>query len=166
MKLSDYTPETTKVPLGKQGHLEVRGLSFIDVTSMIRNHQSDMELLFEMYEAAVQASGKGNDSVGDTLILKLLTDAPMLAGEIIRAACNDEAATSEQARMLPFPTQALALVAILKLTFEEVGGVKNFLGTLMPMLSGIGIKVPAELTQELLARAEALKADSSGTTTA
>src|ERR1700748_2927400 len=131
MKLSDYTPETSLIPLGKKGHLEVRGLSFIDITGLLRRHQADMELMFEMYESAVAASSKGNDSIGDTLILKMLTEAPMLAGEIICTACGDLEATSEQARMLPFPTQALALVAVLKLTFDEVGGVKNFLGTLM-----------------------------------
>ena len=154
MKLSDYTPETTKVPVGKQGHLEVRGLSFIDVTTLLRKHQSDMEIMFSLYESASASTGK--DNLGDTLILKLLADAPMLAGEIICVATGDPEATSEQARALPFPTQVLALVSVLKLTFEEVGGVKNFLGTLMPMMSGIGIKVPADVTQQILERAQAL----------
>ena len=164
MKLSDYTPETAKVPLGKQGHLEVRGLSFIDITTLMRRHQADMQNMFDLYEQA--SAGSGNDSIGDALILKLLTEAPMLAGELICVACGDEAATSEQARALPFPTQALALVSILKLTFEEVGGVKNFLGALMPMLNSVGVKVPDEVTQAILLRAQALTTSSSGTTTA
>jgi hypothetical protein len=158
MKLSNYTPETAKVPLGKQGHFEVRGLSLVDIAALLRRHQADMELIFSMYEKAAAEATTGKDGIGDTLILNLLTDAPLLAGEIICMASGDDEATAEQARTLPFPTQALALVAVLKLTFEEVGGVKNFLGTLMSMMSGIGVKVPAELTQAILKRAEVLKA--------
>jgi hypothetical protein len=156
MKLSDYTPEVAKVPLGKQGHFEVRGLSFIDITQMLRSHQADMELIFEMYEQASEQATTGKENLGDALILKLLTEAPMLAGEIIRIAAGDLEATSEQARALPFPTQALALVAILKLTFEEVGGVKNFLGTLLPMISQIGVKVPQEITDAMMKQAARL----------
>jgi hypothetical protein len=158
MKLSDYTPEVTKVPLGKQGHFEVRGLSFIDITAMMRTHQADMEVIFKMYEDAANEAKTNKDNLGDALILKLLTEAPLLAAEIIRIASGDLEATSTQVRLLPFPTQALALVAILKLTFEEVGGVKNFLGALMPMISQIGVKVPPELTDALMKRAAQISA--------
>jgi hypothetical protein len=159
MKLSSYVPEKKKISLaGKKDFFEVRGLSLVDVTTLLRVHQSDMEMIFSLYEKASSEATRGKDSIGDTLILNLLADAPMLAGEIICIASGDPEATSEQARTLPFPTQCEALVAILTLTFEEAGGVKNFLGTLMQMMSGIGVKVPADLTEAVLQRAALLKA--------
>lgn len=150
MPIKNYSPETFVVRLGKDNSFTVRGITFTDLSRLIRTHQADLEVTFALYDKAIEQSKIGRDDVGDMLILNLLNDAPLLVAELIRIASGEEDLTDETILSLPFPTQIIALTQIVRLTFEEVGGVKNFLGMLLPMFGQMGVRIPRDLQQALL----------------
>lgn len=141
MSLKAYKPETEAVKLGKSGAFNVRGMSTRDISKLLREHMEDIELMFGIYE---NMSAAGSDSAFvDRVIGHLITEMPLLATKIIVIA-SDEGEFDEEAlanvEKLPLPIQMDALLKVMKLTFEEVGGVKKFMQTVMTMLAGMGLR--------------------------
>ena len=65
--------------------------------------------------------------------LTVLQEAPALVADIICRAA-DEPDAHDRARMLPLPIQLNALEVITKLTFEDAGGPKAFLVSVMSLV--------------------------------
>lgn len=130
MALSDFTPETIEIK-SKRVSFEVRGLSMIDLSSLLRVHYDDLENLFRLYEEEGDKPEFSNVAMA-RYATKLISDAPGLVSHIIALAA-DEPQMVDQAKRLPMMVQLDALKAIGKLTFEEVGGVKK----LVEMLRGL-----------------------------
>lgn len=124
MALSDFAPETLTVST-KKVSFEVRGLSFIDLSSVVRTHYEDLESLFELY-AADSASGAVTNLAIARYATTLIKEAPGLVAHII-ALSADEPAMVDRAAKLPLLAQMDALQKIGKLTFEEIGGVKKMM---------------------------------------
>lgn len=122
--LSDYTPPSAKVSLGRKGEFEVKALDFDDLTILVSEFLPDLEKLWEM----VSQIDPGARVLETAIILKVATEVPSLVGQIIALAARpfDPEATSMAARRLPFPTQVKAMETISRLTFEEFGGPKVF----------------------------------------
>lgn len=150
MSLANYKPETTTVDLpGRGGSLTVRGLSFQDLTALIRDHRETIEKLFKDYS--------DEDSNAQNLLTKLLTNSPEFCAQVIALACDAPEAVNN-ARMLPITAQLDALIAVGKMTFEEAGGVKKFLEQIIMIIQGVtGVidQLPAsQMPTELLERAK------------
>lgn len=133
MALLDYRPETAEIKF-KNGSFRVRGLSLEDVSTLIRTHLPDMEMLFDLYQGSTtDVFAKGN---ADRFILTLAKDAPALVANFISLASGEEG-SADAARSLSLPLQVTALSEIGRLTFEDAGGPKNFFAALMNLLGGV-----------------------------
>lgn len=133
MALSDFTPETVTVKAGKTT-IAVHGLSFIDISAIIKTHFDDLDGLFDIYEKHSGADfsniAMGRYAVG------LVKEAPGLVAHIIALAA-DEPDLVDVAGKLPLLTQVEALQAIGKLTFEEIGGVKKMMENLRDLAAQV-----------------------------
>lgn len=134
MSLADYQPATQVIKVGRGGSFTVRGLSLSDVQILLASYYPDIEHLVDLYgSVSDDVFARGNT---ERFILELARRAPALVADAIALAA-DEPAMSERARQLPFPVQVDALKAIGKLTFEEVGGPKKFVASLLTLLGGV-----------------------------
>lgn len=126
MALSDYQPhkETIKGLTGSRYNFDVRGLSMVDITSIVRTHLDDLENLFDMYEK--QGDSELSQASLGRFALALVKDAPGLVAHVI-ALASDEPDSVENAAKLPLDAQIMAIRAIGKMTFEGIGGVKKFM---------------------------------------
>lgn len=131
MSLANFVPDTVKVP-HKKGDFEVRGLTLVDVAFLMREHLDDLEALIP-----VLTNASISHDMGVSLLIKngaaLIREAPGLVATAIAIAC-DEPDSVDQARRLSMPMQLNILKAMAKLTFDEAGGPKNFLESLLPFL--------------------------------
>lgn len=122
MGLADYQPARESVAF-RGGSFEVRGLSAEDLGVLLRNHLPDLDNLFELYAEGVDE----RLAVFGTAqyIIKIVQEAPGLTSNVIALAA-DRPDLVDKARTLPLPVQVEALKTIIRLTFEEAGGPKNF----------------------------------------
>jgi len=156
MSLSNYNPETTTVDLpGRGGSLTVRGLSFQDLTALIRDHRETIEKLFNDY------SDDGSNA--HSLLTKLLTNSPEFCAHVIALAC-DEPEAVDNALRLPLTAQLDALIAVGKMTFEEAGGVKKFLEQIIMIIQGVtGVMEQLPASQTLTELQKKAKKANTGT---
>lgn len=135
MSLSDFTPDTEVVTVkrAKKGDMsfEVRGLSFMDISKIVRIHYDDLEGLFDMYET--HGGGDLSYVAMGKFAMALVNDAPGLVSHIIALAADDEA-NLEKAQTLPLMAQIDALKAVAKLTFSDVEDIKKMLGKAMELM--------------------------------
>jgi hypothetical protein len=141
MGLADYEPERFTVNVRNKPLMEVRGLNLDDVSVLIRQHLPEIEKLYDL-------AGIGQGDVfkrisQDGFMVKIVADMPELASRLIAMAA-DEPASHQKAKLLPIPVQIIALQAIVRLTFEDIGGPKAFVALLEKVT---GRPLPATLTQ-------------------
>jgi len=134
MELRDWTIPRAKVPLpGKRKlgeeapYFEVRGLCADDLTFLVTMHHAPITKALIVYQEQRERIMKGGNALTDFL-LTLARDFPDLVAEVISAATDSlDDLTRQNARKLPFTTQLMALNEIVKLSMEDVGGLKNLL---------------------------------------
>lgn len=128
MSLSDFTPDTEEVVVkrAKKGDMvfAVRGLSFLDISKVVRVHYDDLEGIFDLYET--HGGGDLSYIAMGKFAMALVNDAPGLVAHIIALAADDEA-NLEKAQTLPLMAQIDALKAIGRLTFSDVEDIKKTL---------------------------------------
>lgn len=134
MTLAAFQPETLLVKT-KKVSFEVRGLSIMDISSLLRVHMNDLEALFTMYEQEAAGMSFGNVALA-RYATRLISDAPGLVAHIIALAC-DEPEQVNNASRLPMIAQIEALKKIGTLTFEEVGGVKKLVEQMAELVSQV-----------------------------
>ena len=85
MSLSDFTPDTEEIIIkrAKKGDMtfEVRGLSFQDISKIVRVHYDDLEGLFDIYET--HGGGDLSYVAMGKFAMALINDAPGLVAHII-----------------------------------------------------------------------------------
>lgn len=133
--LADFKQEWRDVAF-KGGGFRVRGLSLDDLSVLVRTHLPDLKAVFAHYSAG----NERGESIDD-IVVSFVRDTPGMAAHLIAMAAGEESAV-EQARKLPFPLQVDAVVNILQLTFEDVGGPKNVGPLLMRLVSSVGLEMP------------------------
>jgi hypothetical protein len=133
--LADFKPEWRELTF-RGGSFQVRGLSLEDISVMVRHHLEDFKTMYETFAQAAEVSVDRTETM-----LSFVRDMPDLAAHLIAAAAGEETAV-EMARKLPFPVQVAAITAIMELTFDDIGGPKNFGPALLKLLGGVGISVP------------------------
>jgi hypothetical protein len=142
MPLATYVAPREKVALGKNDSFTVRGLSTADVSKLLQNHRQDLEALFSVFEKSKELSTQSVEVV----TMYVLEDMPSLAAELILIASDEPDASLDQVVLLPMPSQLDALGKIMKLTFEEAGGLKNFVAMILTLLRGFGINVASPMS--------------------
>lgn len=117
MPLAGFKPATTNIPAGPGNSFDVRGLSLLDVATLINTHMPDMDAVFDL----VSGVEVKNVEELQPLIMAVVSQAPGLAANVIALAAGEGDASD--AELLPAPVQVKALIEIGNLTFAEVGGV-------------------------------------------
>jgi hypothetical protein len=151
MALKDYQPERLEVT-SKKLTFSVRGLSLNDLTVILRGHGEDLERLIALYNSIADMGGSRSD-VSGRMVSTMLTDVPLLAARVIAQATDEDGIELDNVVRIPMPLQIDALQKIMKLTFEEVGGVKKFGAVLLKTLNDMGFSVvPASITAKVLSK--------------
>lgn len=137
MALADFQPETETIVIAKargnrpETTVTVRGLSFNDISKLVRVHYSDLDGLFDMYELA---GGQDLTAIATgKFALRLVNDAPGLVAHIIALAADEEDQL-ETVTMLPLTVQLEAIRKIATLTFSDVEQLKKALAQVMGLV--------------------------------
>lgn len=123
MPLSDYTPEQVTIQHKGKALATVRGLNLEDVAILVRAHLEDLQRIFAL--AKTINVDFMTRMAGDDFVMQLITEAPIVAGNII-ALASDEIDAGKFARKLPMGLQVQVLFEVMRMTFEDVGGPKAF----------------------------------------
>lgn len=132
MSIADYKPATADVPF-KGGSLTVRGLALDDVAVLMRLHLVDLDGLVEIFQKGV-SDDKAVAQVSQ-YAMGLVRSAPGLVKNMIALACDDGDNVPAYSK-LSIPVMMNAVEKIGALTFEEAGGPKKFLESLVGMVRG------------------------------
>lgn len=141
MALSDFIPESRPVVVNGKALFNVAGLSLDSLAVLVRTHLPDLEAVFDI----VMVDGAADTSFQEHLIRVasgLAVQAPGLVANIIAQASGEPLtpALIETARRLPFPVQVDAMTSIGSLTFDEAGGVKKAIESLLMLLGNLRTK--------------------------
>ena len=121
----------------------VRGLALNDITVLVRGHLVEIDKLIAMFD---------NDATRETAMteaaryaIKILQDAPDLAAKMI-ALASDEPDQADKIAKLPLPMQVESVRKIINLTFEEFGGAKKFIDSMLDLMGGFMPMMPEAVT--------------------
>ena len=134
MALKDYVAKRSTIAVGDTQVL-IRGLRVSDISILIEGYKADLIALFAIYGESKSAPDE--TSKFNRVIVETARTLPELTSAVIALAA-DEPDAVEQAKSLPFPSQIDALVKIAHLTFDEVGGLGNFLAVLTDAAASLG----------------------------
>lgn len=136
MSLADYAPEIEEITIParhgkKAGSFNVRGLSFHDISKIIRVHYHDLDGLFDLYQ---KTAGEDLTAIATgRFAVSLVSDAPGLVAHVIALAADEEAEL-EKVQTLPLLVQFDALKKIAGLTFSDVEEVKKMFAQVMEQI--------------------------------
>jgi hypothetical protein len=122
--LKDYEAPTATVSIGPNNTLIVRGISFDDLSLLMRQFLADLTKLLELYET----SERNSQDAFALFIVKAVTEAPAFSAAVIAIAAGEPDQVNT-VRLVPFPAQVECLRKIGELTFAD-GGLKNLLAML------------------------------------
>lgn len=147
MALTDiFTPEH-KVEAGSGQSFTVRGLCFDDIVVIMQRDPAGLAVLLGEISA-----GAVPEVLVEAHFPEIMAKVPGLPAQIIACASDD---TSEAAvaiaRRLPLPVQIDALLNIIRLTFEPVGGIKKFVAQVRNALETEGVNLPTLASMMALA---------------
>jgi hypothetical protein len=148
MSLANFEPDYEQVIIkGTRGRddssFQVRGLSFHDISQIVRVHYSDLDGLFDLYETS--AGQDLSALAAGRFAVRLVSDAPGIVSHIIALAADEEEQL-EKVAMLPVLTQYDALQKIARLTFSDVEEVKKIFAQVMEQVGRLKKEGPNSLT--------------------
>lgn len=136
MALLDYTPDTETVVVtgARKTTFEVRGLTFLDISKLIKVHYDDLGGLFDLYE---KHAGQDLTAIATgRFATTLIADAPGIVAHIIALASDSGEEAITVAQSLPAMAQVDALRKIGRLTFSDVEEVKKVIAQVMGQVKG------------------------------
>jgi len=149
MALTDIVLPSATVDAGSGQSFTVRGLCFDDLIFLMQTDPGGLATIL----AEINAGGVP-DQIVESHLTEIMAKVPGLPASVIACASDD---TSEAAvaiaRRLPLPVQISALVSIIQLSFEPVGGVKKFQAQIIDALAAEGITLPTMASLMAAARA-------------
>lgn len=134
MALADYQKQTRTFDL-KGGSFSVEGLSFDKFAKLITTHLTDIEAIIALVESTSNGLTDLNENNIEKIVLAAAEEAPGLVANIIASASGeDDPRAIAAAASLPVPIQFNVLMAIVDLTFSEVGGIKKAWETITSLM--------------------------------
>ena len=134
MALADTAIERRQIVI-KGGSFELSGLSLDAFTTLIRTHLPDLEAVYELVENTTNGLSDLTEADLQTLVIAVAEQAPGFVANLIALSAGE---TSDKAikvaRSLPFPLQVKCLMEVVDLTFDEVGGIKKSIESVMRLL--------------------------------
>lgn len=159
MALADFIAERRDVIVNGKVLFSVEGLSLDTLASLVHTHMPDLEYVFDIIVHGEKANETFQQQI-TRVAVGLAKQSPGLIANII-ALCSGEmtrdgseagrqadAKLIELARRLPFPAQVAALEHIGAMTFEEAGGVKKAIESLMILLARLRTKPQSKTTDQ------------------
>lgn len=148
MSLLDYTPERLPVLVNGEVLFQVEGISLETLAVLVKTHLPDLEAVFDIVVDSESAGGSFSDHLF-RVAQGIALQGPGLAANLIAIASGEEVSLAliAKAKRLPFTVQVDAITKIGKLTFEEAGGVKKAMESLMNLLASLRTK-PLSGSQE------------------
>ena len=116
MSLENYRAPTHTVPLTNGQSITVRALTLPDFAAIAQEHGSDLAALGELLKRESWASADAAALAQQALVI-----APDVVAQALALAA-DEPDAADAVGKLPLPVVVLALVAVVRLTLESVGG--------------------------------------------
>lgn len=129
----DFTIPTETIKYKDQPVLDVRGLSFNDISYLVNQHREDVQKLVALWDSYSKEDvfETTREAVLIQYGFELLTEAPGILAHIIAvSADNADKDTVMMITRLPATVQIDALKAVGKLTIDDFGGVKKMVETL------------------------------------
>jgi hypothetical protein len=139
MALHDFMVVTEEVSF-RGGRFALRGLALNDVSELVRNHLPELNKLFQLYDNEETRENALAESA--RFAITIVRETPIMVAKMIALAADEPQAVDVAAR-LPLPVQVECVRKIIELTFEEAGGAKKFLDSVMSLVGGM---IPANLT--------------------
>lgn len=137
--LTDYEPPKEIISFksgGKTFSFTVRGISLDDITKIISVHLEDIASIKALYDRS--GADIYTQKNMDKFVIAMITSAPGLAYEIISHASGEAV---DRISVLPLPVHITSLADILRLTLEDVGGLRPLKASLEQLLPQL---IPAE----------------------
>lgn len=134
MTLKDFQIATRSVPF-RGGSLEVRGLALNDISHLIREYLAELNTLFDLYSKEESRETANAQSV--KFAVTIIQETPNLVAQLIVLATDSTQAELTIAERLPIPVQTEVLRQVIELTFEEAGGAKKFLDSIVGLVTSI-----------------------------
>lgn len=128
--LSDIVIPTEEVDAGQGQTITVRGLSFLDVSTIFQDHAAVLDKLYREHVVERQEMPPA-----DQLAKALMTESPEVVHHII-AHANDEPESTDQVAKLSGVVQMNCLFAVAALTFRSEDEVKKLMEA---VISGAGV---------------------------
>lgn len=122
--------------------LSFRGLSLNDFSALMRNHMAELSTLFDMYDNAETRDTAISQSAN--FAIKIVKEAPEMVAQLIVLASDSPQDDLKIAKQFPLPLQVECVRCIINVTFEEAGGAKKFLDSLMGMVTTLRPKAASE----------------------
>jgi predicted membrane-bound dolichyl-phosphate-mannose-protein mannosyltransferase len=129
-KLADLALPTEEINVGSGQTITVRGLSFLDVSTLFRDHAATLDKLYREHVVENREMPPA-----DQVAKAILTESPDLVAHII-ARANDEPESHPLVTRLPGITQINALLTIARLTFHSEDEMGKVLET---VIEGAGV---------------------------
>lgn len=133
MSLSDFEIRYDDVMYRGAVATAVRGIALNDITTLIREHLSDMNTVFDLYEkeGADVALMKAME-----FAVKMVDEVPELVSSIIIKATDetDSPELREKLRKLPIALTVEVMRKIIEITVEDAGGAKKLIDSLVMMV--------------------------------
>ncbi len=146
MQLSTFDIPVREVKF-RSGTLYVRGVATADITMLLSDHLDQLNNIFGLYgldgdKAPDEAQQTAIVSNALQFAINLVAKSPELVAKLI-TNCT-EGLPIELVRQMPAPVQVDAIRAIFDLTFEEHGGAKKFLGSVLNLVAAMRPASPSE----------------------
>lgn len=124
--LADYVAHREQIELNGTS-FSVGGVSFNGLTQLINTHFSDLDAIIQLVKQAMDGDLETvSESSVERIVLSAVSDAPGFVSNLIAIAAGEPTEKAVQAAAaIPAPKQIEIVLKIVKLTFEEVGGVKK-----------------------------------------
>jgi hypothetical protein len=123
--LANYKVEVETFQL-KGGSVVLKGLSLVEITKLVHYHLPDLESIFNLGVSVMDGETQLTEDHINRIAIALAEHAPgFLANLIATSAGETDEASIQNAAKLPFITQIDMILAIVRLTFDEAGGVKK-----------------------------------------
>lgn len=116
--------------------VHVRGIAPKDITHLIRGHLTELNTLFEMYSKEETKQTAIAQSVA--FAGRIVSELPDFAVHLIMAAADedmDDEETFDHVMKFPIPLQIELVRKIADITFEEAGGAKKFIDSIVDMVN-------------------------------
>lgn len=135
MLFEDFSVPSKIIKSNGRNVIEVRGLSFADLSELVNNHKPDVDKIIDLWKSFDREGLP--EEVGYEMMaqfaFEILHKAPGIITNVI-SICADCPEHADKVARLPLSVQVASIEAIIKLTSDDFGGMKPMMGKIMGII--------------------------------